>query len=262
LPDTLFTIITVVRNAESLIIETLNSILSQTYRNFELIIVDGCSSDSTLAKVNDTLITATVRTKILSETDDGIYDAMNKGVRSASSLYTIFINAGDTLNSSDTLLKVCGIINLNQFHEVLYGDSFVSYGNFKVFLRAGKINELVHGMQFSHQATFVATYLLKKYPFDLNFMISSDFDFLLRLYKHKYRFLALQMPVATTLYGGISDSKRISTYSEYLKIVNKDGFRLVSSFLIVLNICFLILKKPIKLFISTINLRSIKNYFS
>jgi glycosyltransferase involved in cell wall biosynthesis len=261
LSDTLFTIITVVRNAESLIGETLNSILNQTYRNFELIIVDGISSDSTLAKVNEILTKATVRAKIISEPDDGIYDAMNKGVRAASGLYTIFINAGDAFCSDDALLRVSSEIDQNFICDVYFGDSFVSYGDFKIFLKAGDIKKLKFGMQFSHQATFVTTLLLKRYPFNLNFKIASDYDFLLNLLMHGHNFLYLQMPVSITLHGGISDSKRISTHLEYLKIINQHGLNLMPSLSITLKILSDLFKRPIKIFISPSRLRAIKEFF-
>ena len=259
--DITFTIITVIKNAENLILETLSSILCQSYPHYEYIIVDGCSADSTITIVNDVLSRVAINSKVISEEDSGIYDAMNKGVRAASGQYTIFINAGDKLYSSDTLLKVVEKITHNELQDVLFGDSFASYINSEIFLKAGTVNNLLCGMQFSHQSTFVATCLLKKYPFNLDYVISSDFDFLLNLYERGYKFLNLQMPIATTLHGGVSDSKRITTYFEYLKIINKNGLKLIRSFFIILNIISYILKKPIKLFISPTQLKFYKKLF-
>ena len=92
MPGISFTIITVVKNAEALIAETLNSILNQDYKNYELIIVDGLSTDNTLNQISSVLSNVNIRSIILSGSDNGIYDAMNKGVRVASGEYIIFIN--------------------------------------------------------------------------------------------------------------------------------------------------------------------------
>ena len=262
MPDNLFTVITVVRNAESLVSGTLHSILDQTYSNFELIIVDGGSTDSTLNKVNEILSSTSVTTKVISEPDDGIYDAMNKGIKVASGSYTIFINAGDSLCSNDTLLNVAARVHQNQACDVYFGDSFVSFGEFKNFLKAGKVENLKFGMQFSHQAVFVATSLLKQHLFNTNFRIASDFDFLLSLLKYGHSFLYLQMPVAITLHGGISDAKRLHTYYEYLKIVNQHEFNLKSSSIIALKMFFDLFKKLIKFFISPSQLMAIRKFFT
>jgi len=262
LPDTLFTVITVVRNAELLISGTLNSILEQTYSNFELIIVDGGSTDSTLTKVNEILSSTSVVTQVISEPDDGIYDAMNKGIKAASGAYTIFINAGDSLCSNDTLLNVAARVHQHQACDVYFGDSFVSFGEYKNFLKAGKVENLRFGMQFSHQAVFVATSLLKRHLFNTKFRIASDFDFLLSLLEHGHSFLYLQMPVAITLHGGISDAKRMRTYYEYLRIVNQHKFKVKPSFIIALKMFFDLFKKPIKFLISPSQFMAIRKFFT
>ena len=262
MPDTLFTVITVVRNAESLISGTLNSILDQTYSNFELIIVDGGSTDSTLTKVNEILSLTSVITKVISESDDGIYDAMNKGIKAASGAYTIFINAGDSLCSNDTLLNVATTVHQNQACDVYFGDSFVSFGEFSNFLKAGTVENLKFGMQFSHQAAFVTTSLLKRHLFNTNFRIASDYDFFLRLINRGHSFSYLQMPVAITLHGGISDAKQMSTYYEYLRIINQHEFNLKSSFVIALKMLFVLAKKPIKFLISPSQLMAIRKFFT
>ncbi|MGL5637387.1 MAG: glycosyltransferase, partial [Bacteroidales bacterium] len=98
----LFSIITVTYNAGNLLIPTMDSISAQTYKDYEYIIVDGCSKDHTLS-----LIESRKReiTTFLSEPDKGIYDAMNKALRLATGEYILFMNAGDTLHSADTLSR-------------------------------------------------------------------------------------------------------------------------------------------------------------
>jgi Glycosyltransferases involved in cell wall biogenesis len=91
-PDPRFSIITVTYNAEKVIEKTIQSIVGQTYKNYEYIIIDGASKDSTLAiidKYRDNV------NKLISEPDKGLYDAMNKGIAAASGDYLCFLNAGD-----------------------------------------------------------------------------------------------------------------------------------------------------------------------
>ena len=92
----LITIITITYNAGKTISPTLMSVASQTFRNFEHIIVDGASGDNTLS-----IARSYPETRILSEKDNGLYDAMNKGIRLARGKYLLFLNAGDTFHSKD-----------------------------------------------------------------------------------------------------------------------------------------------------------------
>jgi len=112
-------VVTVVYNAEKLIERTLKSVLSQSYANIESLIVDGKSKDETLrivAGFNDS------RVKVISEPDNGIYDAMNKGILMATGEYLIFINAGDEFYDRNTLQS---IMNSNRDADVLYGNTAV-----------------------------------------------------------------------------------------------------------------------------------------
>ena len=113
-------IITVVFNGESLIERTIKSVLEQTFASIEYIIVDGLSNDGTLsiAKQYSSSIT-----KIISEKDHGIYDAMNKGLKMATGNYILFLNAGDELYAKDTLSKVFeNFINA----DVYYGNTAIT----------------------------------------------------------------------------------------------------------------------------------------
>ena len=96
----LFTIITATFNAADTIARTIESVDSQLCRDYEHLIIDGTSSDNTLA-----IAEATVNPlrKIYSEPDKGLYDAMNKGISKAVGKYLIFLNAGDKFHSTQTL---------------------------------------------------------------------------------------------------------------------------------------------------------------
>ena len=98
---TLFSIITVVKNDEKNIQKTITSVLNQEFKNFEYIIIDGKSTDSTISLINK------YKNKInylISEDDEGLYFAMNKGLKLASGEFVVFVNSGDTL--SNKALKI------------------------------------------------------------------------------------------------------------------------------------------------------------
>lgn len=101
-PHPKFSIITVTYNAEKVLEDTIQSIVTQSYKNVEYIIVDGGSTDGTLTIVNK--YKEHIHT-IVSEPDKGLYDAMNKGIKLATGDYLCFLNAGDGLHEDDTLYE-------------------------------------------------------------------------------------------------------------------------------------------------------------
>ena len=112
-----FTVITVCYNASATIRETIASVLGQTYRGMEYIVVDGKSTDGTaeiLQSITDR------RMKFISEKDTGIYNAMNKGLRMADGDYLIFLGADDTFFNEDVLEKVAA--KITDTDSVVYGD--------------------------------------------------------------------------------------------------------------------------------------------
>ena len=90
-----FSIITIVYNGESFIEGTMQSVLNQTFTDYEYIIIDGASKDSTVSLIQDFAQNAPPPIKWISEPDKGLYDAMNKGLRLASGDFLLFLNAGD-----------------------------------------------------------------------------------------------------------------------------------------------------------------------
>ena len=110
-PSPKFSVITVTYNAEKVLEDTVQSVISQTYHHVEYIIIDGASKDGTLEIVNR------YRNRInqlVSEPDKGLYDAMNKGIALATGDYLCFLNAGDSFHEDDTLQKMVHSINGNE----------------------------------------------------------------------------------------------------------------------------------------------------
>lgn len=118
-------IITVCYNAENEIARTIESVLKQTFNDFEYIIVDGASTDSTLNIVNS--YKSSIQ-QIISEPDKGIYDAMNKGIKMANGEWVIMMNAGD-LFASNTVLEEIFSGNIPDYIEFIYSDVFVKNKN-------------------------------------------------------------------------------------------------------------------------------------
>ncbi|MGZ4157095.1 MAG: glycosyltransferase family 2 protein [Bacteroidia bacterium] len=175
-------IITVVFNGKTLIERTIKSVLSQTYTNIEYIIIDGASSDGTLEIAEKYQHEIAL---ILSGKDNGIYDAMNKGLKNATGDYVLFLNAGDELYSMDTLTKVFS----------MSADADVYYGNTAVVDSSGKElgdrrltppenltwRSLKFGMCVSHQSFIAKRSLCDLY--NLNYKISSDIDWVISILK-------------------------------------------------------------------------------
>jgi len=136
-----FSIITVVYNAKEAIKDTVKSVQDQTYKNFEHIIIDGASTDGTVEYIKSLDFN---NIRYISEKDNGIYDAMNKGIKKANGKYLLFLNAGDKFASNDILDKISKTIEKLEIKpKVIYGGAnvFEENGNFVTTLKALKFNK-------------------------------------------------------------------------------------------------------------------------
>ncbi len=231
-------IVTVVYNAHSLIERTIKSVLEQTYVNIEYIIIDGGSSDGTLELAEKFQHEVAV---ILSGKDNGIYDAMNKGLGIATGDYILFLNAGDELYSEQTIANV-----------VAMGEADVYYGNTAVVGENGVVQgdrrlsppeqlnwkSLQYGMCVSHQS-FIAKRALCE-PYDLHYKVSSDIDWVIRVLKKSDKILNIRTYISKFLEGGTSDKNRIWALMERFGIMTKHyGF-----FQTLLNHIYILFRYP------------------
>lgn len=191
-----FTIITVTFNAEAVFQRTANSVLMQTYPYVEHLIIDGASRDRTVEmahiyKVKSDEAKTGHNILIASEPDNGLYDAMNKGLHKASGDYVCYLNAGDVLPSADTLDLIAGSVGDGEILPgVLYGDTNVvdSEGRF-LYHRQHSVPERLtwksfrQGMLVCHQAFYARTDLAKNTPYDLHYRLSADIDWCIRVMK-------------------------------------------------------------------------------
>ena len=196
-----FSIITITYNAEKVLQRTLDSVRSQTYRDMEHLIIDGASTDETVAMADAYRQRASYDVVVRSEPDKGIYDAMNKGLRLATGEYVVFMNAGDTFHDERTLERVLGGITELRNSEtpelrpaVIYGDTDIvdSEGRFLRKRHLSVPDRLTwrsfrNGMLVCHQAFYARQDIARDIPYDLQYRHSADVDWCIRVMKEAER---------------------------------------------------------------------------
>lgn len=211
-------IVTVTYNCCNDIQKTIESVLSQSYSNIEYIIIDGASNDGTkeiIEKFSDYL------SYFVSEPDNGIYDAMNKGIDVATGDWILFFNAGEVFASSYSLRDLFTIDHSNA--DVIFGDTICLINNERVLLEA-KLpfyynKHKLCGMGFSHQATFVKTEIAKQIHFDLSFKCCADYNMMSLLYQQNRPFLHIPVPIDVFREDyGFSSRNRFSQLKEEARI--------------------------------------------
>lgn len=211
------TVITVSYNAEDKIEKTIQSVIEQTFLQFEYIIVDGESTDRTLeiAKTYEQQFRQKgIDFRIIHEPDNGIYDAMNKGIRHANGDWLLFMNAGDELFQKDVLSEVFQHIVQNTC-DIYYGDAvFSSEGYYKKVI-AQEPHSIPQGMFFCHQSTFTRREIMTEYLFNTDYRIGADWNFFLSVYQDGYKFQHIDCVIAFYEFDGVSSTN--------IKASNKEG---------------------------------------
>lgn len=181
--DPLFSIITVTWNAATVIAPTLQSVQRQTSSDYEMLIIDGASTDNTLDIVRQTSIASM---RIFSEPDKGLYDAMNKGIARARGRYIMFLNAGDAL-ADDTVLARLALLAAES-PGVIYGQTQLVDAQRNVVgkrhLTAPKrltADSFLNGMVVCHQAFVARRDLVPQY--DPQYRLSADYDWCIKVLK-------------------------------------------------------------------------------
>ena len=224
-PHPKFSIITVTYNAGKVLEDTIQSVVFQTYRNVEYIIVDGGSTDNTLDVVHKYQERIC---KVISEPDKGLYDAMNKGIRMATGDYLCFLNAGDELHENETLQKIVYTLKGKELPHVIYGETAIvdEEGHF-LHMRRLSTPEHLHwksfkeGMLVCHQAFFARRELALANPYDLRYRFSADFDWCIRIMKQSKYLHNTHLTLIDYLNEGMTTQNHKASLKERFRIMTK-----------------------------------------
>jgi len=223
-------IITITFNPGELFDRTAKSILSQSSTDFEFLVVDGNSNDDTIEIVKQYVPTFKekgIPLRWVSEPDNGIYDAMNKGLRLAAGDYVWFVNAGDILSEQNTLEAIIQSISSEKNEpDFIYGETLIVDSNGKVMgerrLKAPKKltwKSFRMGMLVCHQSMLVKRALAPEY--DLTYHYSGDFDWTIRCLKRAEGIHHTNLVLSHFLDGGVSKKKMKASLKERFNIMAK-----------------------------------------
>lgn len=214
-------IITVTYNAEKFIEKTIQSIINQTYKNIEFIIVDGKSKDNTLKIIENY---STNINKIISEKDSGIYDAMNKGIDLSTGDFITFLNAGDDYIDNNVLSNL--FENLDKNINIVYADHISILNGKEKYRKAKEFNKnnLFKYLTSTvcHQAIFVKKEIAPKY--NLKYKLKGELNWYFDiLEKQNINYFHKNIPIVYYLRGGVGETKYILNLKEILKVLYSHG---------------------------------------
>lgn len=219
-----FSIITITYNAASVIGPTLQSVMAQTYRNFEYLLIDGGSKDDTVAKAKASGIEFA---HIVSEPDNGLYDAMNKGIALATGDYLCFLNAGDAFHSPDSLQTIVNAIEgEDELPHVLYGET-AEVDEARNFVRMRRLKapekltwrSFKDGMLVCHQAFYARRDIVPMY--DLKYRFSADVDWCIKVMKRSSKLVKVDAVVVDYLQNGLSLKHHRASLIERFRIMSR-----------------------------------------
>ena len=210
-------VITVTWNPGEVFEWTLKSVKEQKFCDIEYIVIDGGSKDGTLDLVSRYIGSIS---KWVSEPDEGLYSAMNKGLRMANGKYVLFLNAGDIFFDSEVLEKVFSLPEA----DVYYGETMITDSNGKdIGMRRLKAPEvlswksLINGMLVCHQSFIVKRELCREY--NTSYRIAADYDWMLDCLKKAGTVTNTKLIISKFLDGGINKHNIIKALRERFKIM-------------------------------------------
>jgi len=226
--NTLVSIVTVVLNNREGLYRTFQSVIHQTYRPIELIIIDGDSSDGTkllLEEIRQQKFDG-MTIKIISEKDEGVYHAMNKGINLSTGDWVFFLNAGDIFIGADTLDKI-PFDAIDEKVGIIFGNVLVKYPKGKeelldqsVFI---KDRSMFLYKTINHQTIFFRRSAVKVADgYNTKYKIAADTDLILRIvFDHGFDMFHVPLPITIFEYGGLSTKRFFRTWLEHNSIVKR-----------------------------------------
>ena len=225
-------IITITYNSESTLIDTIDSVLNQTYTDIEYIIIDGKSTDSTVSIIHSYKDKIS---KFISEKDNGLYDALNKGISVATGDIVGVLHSDDFYTNHQVIEKIVQTFKQNQA-DAVYADLFyVDKTNVDKILRKWKSGNYKHGMFVNgwmppHPTFFVRRHCYEKYgSFNLDLISAADYELMLRfVHKHQIKLAYLPEFIIKMRAGGLSNaslSNRIRANKEDRKAWLMNGLK-------------------------------------
>ena len=213
-------IITVNKNNSIGLEKTCLSIVTQTFNNFEWIVIDGLSEDNSVEVIKQ------YSKKInywVSESDSGIYEGMNKGIKKAKGEFLLFLNSGDILVHPWTLQEVFNEIEDSEYADVYYSNAISE--NYKVLEFPKKISiEFLKKAHISHQNSLIKRELFNHQLYNENYRIISDwYFFITELIKYNITFFHINTLIAIYDISGVSTKRREQSLSEKQDAITKLG---------------------------------------
>ena len=206
----LISIITVCYNAEQTISKTIESVLSQTYRDIEYIIIDGASKDRTLEiaeSYRKEFEARGILYKIFSEIDKGIYDAMNKGISKAQGELVGIINADDWYE--DIACEEMAKKYESELFDLCFADIRMHMNGGATFIKKARLRSYVTSRDWNHPTQFVRREVYDSYRFRCR-NISDDMELYFRIRKAGYRIAVIHKTLANFQMGGVSNKIPLS----------------------------------------------------
>lgn len=211
-------VITVNYNDRDGLLSTIQSVVGQSLKDYEYIIIDGGSTDGSVEVIrqNEECLTYWI-----SEPDSGIYNAMNKAIKVASGEYCIFMNSGDCFYTSDVIENALPCLDGT---DIVYGNTHYTDGKIRYSKDEPDLFSFFYVSCWCHQSTFIKTDLLKKYLYDDSLRIVADWKFLLQtVIKGNCTYKAVDLNISLYDITGISSTNK-DLYEKERTIVLKEMF--------------------------------------
>jgi glycosyltransferase involved in cell wall biosynthesis len=211
-------IITPVKNSEKTIGNTILSILNQSYKNIEHIVVHGKSLDKTSSILKE--YSSNNKIILIEEEDNSIAEAMNKGLKKSTGDLVSILNAGDTYYSKSVEIMV-NHHQKNQ-NDILHADLKVFSKNYSYVSKGAIKPNFLNGMEINHITMFVPSAYYKKFGYyDESFVVCGDLDFCIKMQKNNINFLKINSTIGNYEIGGISTTRPKIIIDEKHKIRKK-----------------------------------------